>query len=142
MARKFLLSRSGDRALSFRGRLLAQAGEQGAHGEGKDRWHTISIYHTESNRFVAAIDYHATWEGEEEWAAAFVADSPGELIQSLQKYDPMECVFGYPDTPQFKSRNEQMKRVLLTRFDNALATVLTQARKKLGDSGEAFVESI
>lgn len=54
----------------------------------------------------------------------------------------MECVFGYPDTPQFKSRNEQMKRVLLTRFDNALATVLTQARKKLGDSGEAFVESI
>ena len=142
MPRKYTLKRSGDRALAFQGRLVASAGEQGAHGEGKERWHTVSIYHTETDRLVAYVEYHATWEGEEEWQVAYVADSADELIRQLQEHDPMECVFGYPETPQFKSRNEQMKRVLLTRFDNALAKVLATAQKKLRDRGDEFVETI
>lgn len=142
MPRKFLLNRSGDRALSFRGRKLAQSGEQGTQGEAKDRWHTITVYHTESDRFVAYIEYHATWEGEEEWSSAYVANSAEDLVKDLQEHDPLACVFGYPDTAQFKSRNEQMHRVLRTRYDNAMAEVLTTARKKLGDSGNAFVEEV
>ena len=142
MARKFLINRSGDRPLSFHGKKLAQSGEQGTQGEAKDRWHTITLYHTESDRFVAHIEYHATWEGEEEWSSAYVAISAEELVQQLQEHDPLTCVFGYPDTAQFKSRNEQMHRVLQTRYDNAMAAVLTAARKKLGDFVEAFVEEI
>ncbi|MFK7817216.1 MAG: hypothetical protein AB8G99_00735 [Planctomycetaceae bacterium] len=142
MARKFLLNRSGDRALSFRGKKLAQAGEQGTQGEAKDRWHTISLYHTESDRYIAYIEYHATWEGEEEWFSAYVANSGEELVAFLQEHDPLSCVFGYPDTAQFKSRNEQMHRVLQTRYDNAMAEVLIAARKKLGDIGGAFVEEV
>lgn len=142
MARKFILSRSGDRALSFRGKKIAEAGEQGTQGEAKDRWHTISLYHTESDRFVAYIEYHATWEGEEEWFSAYVANSADELVDCLQEHDPLSCVFGYPDTPQFKSRNEQMHRVLQTRYDNAVASVLTAAQKKLGSQGSSFVEEI
>ena len=142
MARKFLIPRSGDRALSFRGRKLAASGEQGTQGEAKDRWHCISIYHTETDRYVAHIEYHATWEGEEEWSSAYVANSAEELVQCLQEHDPLACVFGYPDTAQFKSRNEQMHRILQTRYDNAMASVLTTARKKLGDLGDAFVEEI
>lgn len=142
MPRKFLLTRSGDRALSFQGRKLAQAGEQGTQGEAKDRWHTIAIYHTDTNRFVGHVEYHATWDGEEAWASAFVADTADDLVQQLQEHDPLACVFGYPDTAQFKSRNDQMHRVLRTRYDNALASVLTTARKKLGELGDAFVEEI
>ena len=142
MARKFLLNRSGDRSLSFRGKLIARSGEQGTQGEARERWHSIAIYHTESGRFVGAVDYHATWDGEEEWCSAYVAETPDELVEQLQKHDPLACVFGYPDTPQFKSRNDQMHRVLRTRYANALAAVLTTARKKLGDLGDEFVESI
>lgn len=142
MARNFLITRSGDRALSFRGRRLAAAGEQGSHGEGKDRWHRITLYETETARFVAHVEYHATWEGEEQWSAAFVAQSPDELVNQLQEHDPLSCVFGYPDTPQFRSRNEQMHRVLQTRYDNALAEVFVAARRKLGTDGDAFVENI
>ncbi len=142
MARKFLIPRSGDRALSFRGKKLAAAGEQGTQGEAKDRWHCISIYHTETDRYVAHIEYHATWEGEEEWSSAYVANSAEELVQCLQEHDPLACVFGYPDTAQFRSRNEQMHRILQTRYDNAMGSVLTTARKKLGDLGDAFVEEI
>ncbi len=142
MARKYLLNRSGDRALAFAGRRLAVAGEQGTQGEARDRWHTITLFHTDTDRFVGYIEYHATWEGEEQWATAYVAESAGELVQLLQDHDPLECVFGYPDTAQFKSRNEQMHRVLRTRFDNALAAVLMAARKKLGNQGSAFVEEV
>ena len=142
MARKFTLKRSGDRALSFRGKLVATAGEQAGQGEGKERWHTISVYHTETDKLVAAIDYFATWEGEEEWSVAYVAMSPVELLKLLQEHDPLSCVFGYPDTAQFKGRNEHMKRVLTTRYDNALASVLATATKKLGDLGDEFVETI
>lgn len=142
MARKFLLNRSGDRALSFHGKKLAQSGEQGTQGEAKDRWHTISVYHTETDRFVAYIEYHATWEGEEEWFSAYVANSADDLVKYLQEHDPLACVFGYPDTQQFKSRNEQMHRVLQTRYDIALGEVLMTAKKKLGGLGGAFVEEV
>ena len=142
MARKFTIKRSGDRALSFRGKLIATAGEQAGQGEGKDRWHTITVYHTESDKLVATVEYSATWEGEEEWIVAYIAITPAGLIKQLQEHDPMACVFGYPDTPQFKGRNEHLERVLMTRYDNALASVLAMATKKLGDLGDEFVESI
>lgn len=142
MARKFTLKRSGDRALSFRGKLIATAGEQAAHGDGKDRWHTITVYLTETEKLVASVEYYATWEGDEEWHVAYVATSASALLKMLQDHNPLDCVFGYPDTAQFKGRNEHLHRVLLTRYDNALATVLQTAGKKLGDLGDEFVETI
>ena len=96
MARKFLIKRSGDRALSFEGRLIAKAGAQGDYGEAKERWHTLALYHTETGKFVASVEYHATWEGEEEWFEAFVSDMPEKLIEQLQEYDPFSCIFGLP----------------------------------------------
>ena len=142
MARKFILKRSGDRALSFEGKLIAKAGGQGEYGDAKERWHELALYHTASDRYVASVEFHATWEGEEEWFVAFVADEPTKLIEQLQEHDPYACIFGYPDTQQFKSRNEQLRRVIQTRYDNALAEILATARKKLGDLGEDFVEMV
>lgn len=120
------LERSGQRALTFLGTLLAKVCGTRAAGKEQNRWHNLVLYRTAAGRHVVAIEYHTRWEGELGYCEATVCDCPEEIEAALRAYDPTAHVQGFPAGPQYEGRQATLLGWIRQRYDDQVRELLGQ----------------
>ena len=69
------LKRDGQADLAFTGEEIASSTNQSHQGDRQNRFTTLTLYRTESGKFVLHIEYETHWQGEKNESEALVFDS-------------------------------------------------------------------
>jgi hypothetical protein len=132
----FLLTRTGDRPLSFEGEPLATASSEGIPGSSprsvaqadEVRWHVIRLYRlAHSDSIVCAVEYHTTWPTEVGHDAAEVCSTVESVASWLRMYDPLAYFIGPPPGGPGSSQEQRQMRLrkdLKLRYENLISDVL------------------
>lgn len=130
----YTLTRTGQRPLEFRGRLLAEAdGDIGPSGP--SRWHELAVYQTEAGRYVVAITLLTRYQGEHDHHLVVYADDPEAIEAALREYDPCPPGIGYPPGPAYADRQARVTADLRRRYEVLVSDLFARL-------GPEFVETI
>ena len=122
------LTRTGDAALEFTGKLVAQASGLDRikdHG----RHYVVSLYETPSGKLVAHVEFHTRWEGEKDWAMACYVEK-GDLAGIRDKLRAVPVPppgIGFPPLPQYAERQGRLTDLLRVQYDRLVSEVLAEA---------------
>lgn len=140
-----IVKRSGTSPLKFVGVLIAEskgntqspsrivARKLQAADNNPLRWHDISVYRTDGNKYVVCVNFHTRWKGETNFDEASVLANAEEVRTYLSSYDCWSYVQGWPPQPQFKERQERLRLDICTKFNEQVSDVL---------SAEEFMEIV
>jgi hypothetical protein len=121
---EYVLNRSGDTAVGFRGVERSMASSQTDRGPLAKRWHEISIFETDGGQFVAAIVFLTDRGNEQNNRIAFRAESEAALARLLREHDPIGTLIGYPLGVQYEAKQARLKQELINGYMNALSNAL------------------
>ncbi len=120
---KYLIKRTGESPLSFEGNILAESNGRWAGGKEQNRWHDVTLYETETHKYVLSIEYHTLWQGELDHYYAQFADSVEELKDLVRYYSPEEFVQGFPPHPHYSEKQANLLNWIRRRFDAQIAEI-------------------
>jgi len=86
---QFIVRRDGEKDLKFRGEVLASVNNQWIAGRDQDRWKEITIYKTESGKYVVAIIHRTCWEGEVDRFKAEICETAENVYKALLSDEPI-----------------------------------------------------
>lgn len=118
------LKRTGDRALSFDGEILATASTRGEKSAA-NRWHEVAVYETKGGAIVVAIQYRTQWEGEVSHDYAEQVATVEAAVTALRGYDPCAYLLGYPLGEHYAQKQERLRAELRLRYEHAISEVLS-----------------
>ena len=81
------LKRDGQADLAFTGKEIAVSTNQSYQGDRQNRFTTLTLYSTESGKFVLHIEYETHWQGEENESEVFVFESLDEVKAKITDKD-------------------------------------------------------
>jgi len=127
------LDRSGDRQLKFRGRRVGAASSRQQSGSLQNRWHELAIYRTDRGRYVVAVAYRTSWQGESSRDYAEPIATAQAAASCLREYDPRADVAGYPAGPQYAERQRRLLSEIEVGYESAVSRAL---------AGDEFAEAL
>lgn len=131
---EYTLPRTGQRPIKFTGELIANSTREPVKAKDKDklRYYELSIYKTESEKYIAVVVYHTEWEDEEPRQDVMVCETAHEVADVLEDYDSSLNVVGFPPGQQFAARQERLLDSLRSQYEQQVSEVLA----KLPDSAD------
>lgn len=121
--KQYRLERTGERWLVFEGELIAQSDGQWAAGKEQNRWHDLRLYRTAGGRYVVHVIYRTKWEGELDYSWAEIA-TVDEFADVLRSYEPAINVQGFPDRPQYTTRQAALLAWIRRRYGAQVVDLL------------------
>ena len=118
------LSRTGDAPLAFVGVELAREEGLWYGGQQQNRWHELALYQTNAGKFVLAIAYRTQWQGEDQYDEVFVHERMRDIVLTLQHYDPLTRLIGFPARPEYRDRQEKLRYSVRVRFHSQVSALL------------------
>lgn len=85
---EIIVKRDGQKDLKFKGKLLASVSSRWVAGQEQTRWTEITVYQTESGRYVIAWEHITLWQGEENRYRAEVCGRVAEVTAELMEDNP------------------------------------------------------
>ncbi len=80
---EIIVKRDGKRDLKFKGEQLVSSSDRWEGGKENTRWSVITIYQTESGKFIIAWEYVTLWQGESCGYRADICETPEDVINEL-----------------------------------------------------------
>ncbi|MBM3802962.1 MAG: hypothetical protein FJW26_11730 [Acidimicrobiia bacterium] len=119
---QFFVPRSGTSPLDFTGeRLVHVSGRDLQRDKRLSRWHEIELFVTNSNRYVVAIHFACETKHDDPYDEAEAFDSPTDVIEYLEEFDPVEGVRGWT-----LDRHREQDRRLRTALTNSFQRLVSQ----------------
>lgn len=81
--KEIIVERGGAKDLKFKGKVLASASSRRVAGKEQTRWTEITVYQTESGRYVVAREHITLWQGELNGYSAEICETPEEVVAEL-----------------------------------------------------------
>lgn len=85
-AKKYRLTRDGERDLEFEGERLASVSSHHYQGPRNTRWTEIRIYRTQAGKLVVAATNRTRWEGERDTFNAVICESSADVYRTLVEW--------------------------------------------------------
>lgn len=127
-SQKVTLERSGDAPLTFSGVCLTQEACEYVEREGKPpREFYLSVYVTDTGKFVVSLLYRTEWDREADIDMAFVCSDAAEVRGKLKDFSSAglpAMPIGYPQEEKFSGRQAELIRGLRLEFDEAVTRLL------------------
>lgn len=121
----YRLLRTGDQALAFQGRLIAEACGTNINGRDRDRAHDVRVYQTVGGTYLVEIIYWSTWKGEPECRTVIAAGrEPARVAAVLRTHDPLKPVLGYPPAERFRQKQERLLARIRADYATRVSDVL------------------
>jgi len=121
---EFVLMRTGEPPLKFRGEVLASADGRWQNGKDQNRWHEITVYRTPGGNHVLEVVYHTLWQGESDHHHVVVTETLQGAISNLKAYDALEHLIGFPPHPQFTEKQARLEESIRQRWQSLMSEVL------------------
>ena len=80
---EYIVRRDGNKDLKFKGEVLADVSNQWVAGQNQTRWKEVSIYKTESGKYVVSVIHRTCWEGEADSFQAHVCETAEDVYRCL-----------------------------------------------------------
>jgi len=109
--------------------LIAQATSRAESGHRQTRWHEIEVWADDQRpagpeqSHCVVIRYRTDWQGELGHDEAEVVARAG-VAATLEVYDPLARLIGYPDRPDMAARQERLRADLRAGWKHAVSDVL------------------
>jgi hypothetical protein len=117
----FTIARSGKQPLTFNGTVLKRSTSL---GRTKFRFHEIILYKLDDGGYVVQVQYKSQWENEQGYYFAEFCPQREDVIETLQNYNPVEHLMGYPATPSYADRQQQLIKEMTLTWENQVKDVL------------------
>ena len=131
----FMLRRSGTGPLQFEGELLAFASGHDLWPKNKprppNRYHNIGLYRTHKGRYVVAVEFRCDTKFDDPYDAVEVLDSPQDVVEYLEDFDPLEGVRGW--TLERHAEQDKRLREALTNNFERLVSLLLAGREEFAE---------
>lgn len=112
----FTLARTGLPPLKFSGEKIASVDGWRVGSKEQNRWHDLAVYRTAGNRYVLEIAFRSRWDGDTDHVEVHHSLAPGDLIDQLTVYDPLEHVSGYPPGDAYREKQARLEQDICRRF--------------------------
>lgn len=125
---EYTLNRTGQRPVKFTGELITESQGKPAEPQrarDKARNYDIRIYKTARGTYLAAITYNTDWDDEEHREDVLQCNTPAEVADCLEKYDPTQNVVGFPPGQQFAAKQQRLLAALRAQFQRQVMEVLS-----------------
>ncbi len=117
----FSVLRTGMNPLHFRGELVSAA-----MGElEEERRHNIVIYKTQAESYVVHIAYRTDRQEESSWDWAWSLETPKQVVEVLEKYDPTRRVVGYPKQTRYEHDQTKLLHRVCSQYNQKVTDVLS-----------------
>jgi hypothetical protein len=132
---KITITRTGNRPLSFEGKLIADSDSQNMRG-GSSRWHELALYELANGKYVVHVKFRTQWQGELPRDDAEIRDTIERIADYLRgEYDPsMACVrLGREGSGYDSIREKEARRMaeLQERYDMAVSALLAELPEEI-----------
>ena len=124
MMTKFKLPRTGDRPVEFSGEKIAAANSQQIQGPCQTRWYELSLYYTESRKYVVAIGYRTQWQGELSEDRVYIEDSIANAADTLRTTIPELPLYGFPSGQQYDAKRAHVEGAVRKCYEHAVGELL------------------
>lgn len=121
----YTIPRSGDAPLKFDGELIATAGSDQFASRELQRWHTLSLYRTDS-RWIVHVAFRSRWRGESSRDDAYVCDSTEGVRAVLREHEPVGERVGFPPGDQYATRQRTLETEITEQYDHAVSEILAR----------------
>jgi hypothetical protein len=130
MSETYELEVTGELPLEFEGECIFSESSHWTNGVERSRYHLIAIYTPDDNSSdrILHIEYKTNWQGEPSHSNLWELQSPEEVIEVLNAYDPLYYLIGFPKSPHFEDKQETLKRQIKSDW----LALKTQALQALG----------
>lgn len=91
--KEIIVNRDGQKDLRFNGEVVAWASSRWVAGQEQTRWTEITVYQTESGKYVIAWEFITLWQGEENSYRAKVCERVAEVVAELMDDGPDGAFF-------------------------------------------------
>ena len=120
----FLIPRFADAPLAFTGeRLATVSGQFTRPGKQNKRWHEIHVYRTDSGKYVVSILFRCDTSHDDPYDEAEVFGTPGDVVEYLQTFDPVDRVRGWP-VETHAEQDRRLREALTANFDRLVAQLI------------------
>lgn len=120
---KITLPRTGDRPLTFTGKLLSEASSHKHNGPCQNRYWELALYRTESGKFVAHIHYKTQWQGENDTDTVLHAEDATDLAAQIKSHNFLSGCYGFPRGHE--DRQRQLEASLTACWQQAISELLS-----------------
>lgn len=124
MGQTYTLERTGQRALSFTGTVVASASTRVEGWRGRQRWHEVTVYRTEGGAWVLQVAFRSEWPRELARDAASAHDTPEAVEAALLQADAGADVTGFPEGAQFERKKARDVERTRAAWQRAVSAVL------------------
>jgi hypothetical protein len=130
MSKTYKLEVTGELPLEFEGECIFAESSHWTNGVERARYHRIGIYTPDDNPSdrILHIEYVTHWQGEQDYYWLWECQSPEEVIEVLNAYDPLKYLMGFPKSPHFEEKQQTLKRQIQSDW----IALKTQALQSLG----------
>lgn len=119
----FKLNRSGKSPLKFNGELIT---ESSSSGHNSTRWHEVSVYKTDSKKWVVAVEFVSRWQGEMSKDTVEYFDNPQDIAEYLEKFDCFDGLLGFPASEHYADKQAKLEKDIKTRWDALVSEILSE----------------
>jgi hypothetical protein len=85
---EYRIRRDGQQYLVFSGEVVAEASNRFRHGQERDRWTDIRVYHTDTGSYVVEQVLRSLWQkGDAVWYQGDLCPTPQEVVRALVGVD-------------------------------------------------------
>ena len=123
------LTRTGNTPLKFQGQLIARsrpARDEGKKAKDLPRWNEVALYRTKAGQWVVAISYCTEWRGEHGRHLAVVVPDLAAVVKTMQEYDPVAHLSGFPPGEHFEARQRRVEEDLRHQYAALVTEVLNR----------------
>jgi hypothetical protein len=126
----FKLEETGELPLEFDGECIFKDSSQWVNGQDRNRYHKVSIYVPDDrpDERILHVRYITHWQGESDHAALWELGSAEDVIQTLNDYDPIKYLIGFPKSDHFRDK----QRSLESQIKSDWLKLKTKALQSLG----------
>jgi len=122
------IPRSGDAPLRFAGERIAAATSHRTSGYRESRWHELAIYRAVSGDLVGHVRFVSRRDGEDGRDTAEPHGTDDAIIAWLREYDPCDDYYGFPEGPQYESKQERLDSEIRAGYEGAVGEALAAAQ--------------
>jgi hypothetical protein len=123
MGKPIIVSRTGDKPLSFEGEQIVSYSSRTATGDLQSRWHEVTVYRN-GEGYVVSICYRAEIQGEHGHDIAQACKNTSEVVSVLRDYDPIAHVAGYPTDAEYDARQDRLEDQIEFAWEDLIHRVL------------------
>lgn len=117
----FKLNRSGKAPLKFNGELIT---ESSSSDHNSTRWHEISVYKTDSKKWVVAVEFVSRWQGEASKDTVEYFNNPQDIAKYLEEFDCLDGLLGFPAGEHYADKQAKLEKDIKTRWGSLISEIL------------------